>query len=69
MSYAHKIKVSLPAGKIEKIEDFILSLKNIEITSYLTSDYANPNTTKEIIITGLILGYPVETTVAILWMS
>lgn len=65
INYASNVKTSLP---IKKIENFILSLKNIEVASYLTSDYANPNTDQKLIVTGLILGYPIETTVSIMWM-
>lgn len=64
MEYSDKVKISLPA---EEIGAYILSLKDIQISSYLTSDYANPNTDQELIVTGLILGYPIETTVSIMW--
>lgn len=69
VTHANKVKTPLSAEKIEKIENFISSLKNTAIASYLTSDYANPYSTEELIITGLILGYPIETTVSILWME
>lgn len=65
MAYSEKVKIPLPA---EEIGAYILSLKDVQISSYLTSDYANPNTDQELIVTGLILGYPIETTVSIMWM-
>jgi len=64
-NYSKQTKTLLPT---KKIENFILSLKNIEIESYLTFDYANPTCDQDIIVTGLILGYPIETTVSIMWM-
>ena len=55
----------------EVIEDLFLYLvhEQIEIHQYLTSDYGNPDTIEELIVTGLILGYPIETTISILRRS
>jgi len=48
-----------------KLIKFIKNLKDVEISSYLSFDYSNETKTDEDdILTGLILGYPVETTVA-----
>ena len=64
----YAIKVQIPFST-EEVKSFILSLKDIQISSYLTSDYANPATNQELIINGLILGYPIETTVSIMWVQ
>lgn len=50
----------------QEISNFILSLKNTKISYYLNSNYTNPESIQDIIITGLILGYPIETTVSII---
>lgn len=45
----------------------ILSLKNKKLSFFLDGyDYANPKTEYELILTGLILGYPIESTFSIL---
>jgi hypothetical protein len=50
--------------------DFIEELRNIQLEDFLGFDYAAcRKSDEEIIITGLILGYPIETTAAILTYS
>lgn len=52
------------------LHTLISKLKNEEVSKYLTNfDYANPESIEDLIITGLILGYPIETTVSIILES
>jgi hypothetical protein len=44
-------------------------LKQEQIADYLSSDYAHASTLEELVTTGLILGYPIETTISILFME
>jgi len=59
---AYKLK----SGHIKK---FINSIKDIEVKDYLTFDYLYGYKVWDVdnVITGLILGYPIETTVSIMW--
>ncbi len=51
------------------IIEFIDLIKDNSISSFLQDyDYANPITNLNTILTGLILGYPINTTVSILWL-
>lgn len=61
-NYFHKIDYP---WLIENVNNFILQLGDKLVSSYLDSDYANPYTIEELMVTGLILGYPIETTVAV----
>ena len=53
---------------LDRVSEFISSLKGREISSFLTGyDYANPKSPEDFILTGLLLGYPIETTFSIIW--
>lgn len=52
---------------VEHIREFITSIKDVEIKNYLSFDYVNQTTDEGTIITGLILGYPIETTISCMW--
>ncbi len=55
-------------GELEDILELFNVLKHQRVSDFLAGfDYANPDTLEKLIITGLILGYPIETTVSILW--
>jgi len=48
-------------------EKFFLSLKNKPLAYWLTDwDYANPKSNRDLALTGLLLGYPIESTVALM---
>lgn len=48
-------------------EKFFLSLKNKQLSYWLDDwDYANPASNRDYALTGLLLGYPVESTVSIM---
>lgn len=55
-------------GYIKYIVDFLESLRDKEIKEFLNFDYPNPKTDLDLILDGLILGFPVETTVSRLWL-
>ena len=64
-------------GRIRKIEDHtcysvvpeeIYRFAEYELKDFFSFDYVNHLEDWDIMITGLILGYPIETTVSIMWM-
>ena len=51
-----------------QIYNSIQTLKDLPISRFLGGyDYANPQDMYQLILTGLILGYPIETTFSIIW--
>jgi len=65
MEYAKACEVNS-----EGITEFIDSIENQKVSHYLSGfDYGNPNSDIEVLLTGLILGYSINTTVSIMWMN
>lgn len=52
-----------------EIESIIESLRRKTLSDFLNVDYVNPSNLAETISTGLILGYPIESTVSIVFME
>jgi hypothetical protein len=50
-----------------EVRKFLLAIRDTNISNYFDFDYANPSSICEYILVGLMLGYPIETTVSILW--
>ena len=65
--YAKAVKDSTSSSQIDAL--FYGELKGKKIDTYLTVNHTHNITIGDTIITGLILGYPVETTASILWMQ
>ena len=53
-------------GPIASLERFLATTAGKDLESFLTFDYLHPASAFDFIITGLILGYPVENTYALL---
>jgi hypothetical protein len=51
---------------LPQVERHILGFRNQRISAYLEFDYANPKTALDLITTGLVLGYPIETTASLI---
>ncbi|MEJ2691209.1 MAG: hypothetical protein P8130_14965, partial [Deltaproteobacteria bacterium] len=56
-------KVLAPIASLER---FLATTADKDLESFLTFDYLHPASAFDFIITGLILGYPVENTYALL---
>ncbi len=67
-SYAKYLNIDIE--EVNEIKEVIYHLRDLELSEFLYKyDYVNPATDIDLVITGLILGYPIETTVSIIWVE
>jgi len=52
-----------------RYQDFRRRIASCKLSNFLDFDIGYPNSFSDVIITGLILGYPVWSTVAVMWMK
>jgi hypothetical protein len=57
---------NFPYTFIQGIVMYLISLKDKSLSDFFDYDYANPESPLDLITTGLILGYPIETTASII---
>jgi len=66
-SYQLLLELDPDADYYHNLKKQILKLRNRQLSDYLTDwDYANPKTDIDLILTGLLLGYPLESTSALI---
>jgi hypothetical protein len=63
----HDYLLYAPLSSHTTIQKLIQKLAKQCISDYLNFDYTNPDGEENLFITGLILGYPIETTASRLW--